>query len=134
MATIFYLPRWAKNYGDLLDLSPLVSGFVKWSQADRIKQRDEYRRCYPRKVTCQETYRQTVCTLPGKQLHHIRPVWACALQWILDNPPRSLREYVEYNRVVLPGVLRLPYSYLGGNENLIPLCARHHPRADARAN
>jgi len=65
-------------------------------------------------------------------IHHIKPVWAHALDFVLKSPPKTYQENNDMVYEVALGRLQLPPD-CGAAENLQVLCHSCHEKAEVKA-
>lgn len=128
---IFYFPDGAKTYEDIVDLGLLVTGAVRWSASNRIAGSTEFWRTHPRG----QTYCHSgSCRMYAQRAHHIIPVWALALRWILEVPITTAKEYALLARSIMPGITRIPREIVCDPDNYMPVCQAHHSIEDKKSN
>lgn len=121
ISRIGYLPPGKTSVYDILWLDFMVQMLSRWSR--RLS-------CYPRHhisilpyLTCDE------CGAKGKiEIHHIKPVWMCAVDTILGEPPASKDDLDRLHDKGVRGEIDLAVYHT--KENLRNLCVLCHTKAD----
>ena len=65
-------------------------------------------------------------------IHHVKPLWACALSFVLENPPKNYREGHDLFQGVVFGQISLPPD-CSADDNLMVLCSSCHEKAESKA-
>lgn len=126
---ILYFPVGARSQEDALDIGLAISAVIKWSNGERNKTRDRYRRVHPRTAKVCES----CCRKRKIAIHHIKPVWACIYDEIMRNPPQTQAEYDALMQAAYIGRFPIP-PIVTNFDNLIPLCPSCHKQADKQAS
>jgi hypothetical protein len=65
-------------------------------------------------------------------IHHVRPLWVCALSFVLENPPKNYQESHDLFQSVVFGRIGLPPD-CSADDNLLVLCNSCHEKAESKA-
>jgi len=117
-----YMPEHAKSTNDVLHFDTAMYNLSKLARLEFTKL----------KTKIIEKHVCTRCAVSARcELHHIKPVWAYALQAIVDQKPQSMADVQRISSLSFHGTINI--ADCNQADNLRWLCHACHTEADSEA-
>lgn len=119
---VFHLPRWINSLNDVVALEHSAYMLMKYARRNDKMYREAKKVLIPTYTYCT----CGLCDSVGMEVHHIKPIWASAVEYIMSFSPRSTSDANSIlkicGRIELEGAVNEWHS----PKNLIVLCRECH--------
>ena len=113
---VYIIPEAAKEFNDYLSLVDPMERLLRMARQSDVYARNRYRVDKSGCVVCGR--------VPALEVHHVKPLWVYALEFLLRYNPKSHLDLV-WERVI-PRIVVPKIDAWSAAGNLIPLCKRCH--------